>query len=648
MTGIKARAIYVWLIVTYAFCGVIYAPMTAEGQDHRGQQIATLVVRQPPVTVNGLPAANGMPLSSGDTVSTGSQPLAATAGGQTTLARVQFALGGSLDLDQNTTLQISDPSDQGFRQGARKYFYCLIHVNLLSGQLYYRGGRQSICLSDGKSEFIPESEFNLQVAPGQIDVLTVKEGHVSVLGVQSASVPAGAQASIAQSRIIGLQPVTPDQTFRIAAWRNWLGPNDSCGANTLLGYWNGLRSALAPYGISYGLQNQTELWGNLTGGFKKGVVADGLLTASLCIDLSRAVQWTGATIYASGLQIYGPEPTFKLVGALQLVSNIEAAYSTKLYDLWLEQMLFDGKLAVRFGQEGSNDEMMLAGYAGLFLNSSFGYPALLAIDLPSGGPNYPLASPFFRVNFSPNDEISLLGAIYTDDPAPPGTGDPQLRDRHGTAFRFDDHALSFTELWYSPAFLTNLNLPGTYKLGAWFATGPFADIRHDRIGLSLANPASDGIPAIHAGDYALYGIINQMFWHKPNTEGQGIGYFLQVMHAPEDRNLSDWFIEGGLNWKGPLPNRSHDEAGLAVTYAGIGAAARRYSQDLVFYSGLGSPYAQGEPIIEATYRARLTPWFKLQPDLQYVFGPGAGIPTPGHTTPLKNALVVGLRMTVNF
>jgi porin len=187
----------------------------------------------------------------------------------------------------------------------------------------------------------------------------------------------------------------------------------------------------------------------------------------------------------------------------------------------------------------------------------------------------------------------LIGAVYTEDPAPPGTGDPQLRDRHGTAFRLNDHALSFTELWYSPAFLASQNLPGTYKLGIWYATGSFADPLHDSDGLSLANPASNGIPLTRSGDYAIYWIVNQMLWHKPNTEAQGIGVFLQIMRAPDDRNLSDLFVEGGVTWKGPLPGRSHDQAGLALTYAGIGAAARHFSQDVVFYSGVGTPIRPG-------------------------------------------------------
>jgi porin len=430
--------------------------------------------------------------------------------------------------------------------------------------------------------------------------------------------------------------------------QSWLGPNDACSPNTLLGDWSGTRSSLADYGIGIGLQDQTELWANLAGGRKQGVKYDGLVTPSLCVDLDKAVQWKGATIFASGFQVYGPGPTVRLVGALQLISGLEAVPSTKLYDLWFEQQLFDGKVLLRFGQEGANDELMLAPYAGVFLNSSFGFPALLAIDLPSGGPNYPLASPFVRLIFSPTEQISLVEAVFTADPAPPGNGDPQLRDRHGTAFRLDDHTLSFTELWYSPASLASEGLAGTYKLGMWFATGPFADPLRDADGLSLANPASNGIPLTHSGDYALYAIANQMLWHKPDTEAQGIGVFLQIMHGPDDRNLNDLYIEGGINWKGPLAGRSHDVAGIALTYAGIGAAAHRYSQDVVFYSGLGTPYAQGEPIIEATYRARLTPWFKIQPDLQYVINPGARIPTTQSPAPLKNALVAGIRVTVDF
>jgi porin len=434
------------------------------------------------------------------------------------------------------------------------------------------------------------------------------------------------------------------------AAENWIGPNDTCASDMLLRDWAGLRSHLSQYGVTFGLTEQSEVWGNLTGGLKQGTAYDGLTTASLCIDLATATKgrWEGAHFFISGIQIHGIGPTPQLVGALQLVSSIEATPSTKLYDLWLEQQAFGGKFSLRFGQEGANDEFMITQYGALFLNSSFGFPALPALDLASGGPNYPLATPFVRVQFQPSGEITMLGAVYNGDPAPPGTGDAQLRDRHGTAFRLNDHTLSFAELQYSPAMLANFGQPGTYKFGMWIATGLFADPVDDSAGLPLASPAGTGVPLLHATDHAVYAVIDQMLWHKPNTEAQGLGLFVQVMHAPDDRNLSDFFVEGGLNWKGIIPGRSHDEAGLAVTHAGIGAAAVHFSNDVLFFTGLGAPYSPGETIVEATYRARLTPWLKLQPDLQYVVNPGAGIPSTESLVPLKNALVVGVRATVDF
>jgi porin len=71
--------------------------------------------------------------------------------------------------------------------------------------------------------------------------------------------------------------------------------------------------------------------------------------------------------------------------------------------LWIDQTLLDKKLSIRVGQEGANDEMMTTAYGAIFLNSSFGFPGMSASDLPSGGPNYPMAAPFARVLYNPAD-----------------------------------------------------------------------------------------------------------------------------------------------------------------------------------------------------------------------------------------------------
>jgi porin len=433
------------------------------------------------------------------------------------------------------------------------------------------------------------------------------------------------------------QPAEPSQA-----------PSGFWERSKLTGDWDGLRSKLEQAGVDFELQEQSELWANLFGGLNRGITYDGLTTPSLRLNLETLVGWSGATFFINAFQIHGRGPSANLVGNMQLVSNIEATRDTKLYDLWLEQVLLGGRVNIRLGQEGSNDEMMLVPDAALFLNSSFGFPALPASDLPSGGPNYPMATPFVRVRYRATDQITLVGAVYNGDPAPLGTGDPQLRDAGGTAFRVNAHALAFGEIWYV-ADKVLLGLPATYKLGAWYQTGHFADQVLDEFGIPLASPASDGIAARQDGhDYAVYGIVDQMVWRRPGTNDQGIGLFLQVMGAPGNRNLSNLAIEAGLNWKAPFAGRDNDALGLAVSYQDISPAARSFSRDVVFFTGTGSPYATNETVVEATYLYQVTPWWTLQPDAQYVINPGAGITTNASGKPLRNALIVGVRATITF
>ncbi len=176
---------------------------------------------------------------------------------------------------------------------------------------------------------------------------------------------------------------------------------------------------------------------------------DGLTTGSVSLDLDKLAGWSGATFFVSAYQIHGRGPSANLVGNLQLVSSLEATRDTKLYALWLQQSLMDGRLTFRIGQEGANDELMLSQYAALYLNSSFGFPALAAVDLPSGGANYPLATPFVRGQFKATDAVTLTAAVFNGDPAPDGPGDPQLRDRGGDAFRLNDHVFAVGEAWFS-------------------------------------------------------------------------------------------------------------------------------------------------------------------------------------------------------
>ena len=87
--------------------------------------------------------------------------------------------------------------------------------------------------------------------------------------------------------------------------------------------------------------------------------------------------------------------------------------------------------------------------------------------------------------------------------------------------------------------------------------------------------------------------------------------------------------------------------GSAVRSVG---SARRAARDAAFYTGAPMPIRHAETIVEATYQALIVPGFTVQPDVQYVVRPGAGIANPrdltGHR--VKNAAVFGARATVQY
>lgn len=408
------------------------------------------------------------------------------------------------------------------------------------------------------------------------------------------------------------------------------------------------RQQIKDLGIAISLHERSEVWADISGGGHRSVSYNGITVAKLDLDLAQLIGWSGGEFYTSAFDSHGHGPSRSFVGNQQLISNIEAAPSVKLYDLWLDQTLLDKKLSIRVGQEGANDEMMVTAYGGLFLNSSFGFPGMPASDLPSGGPNYPLATPFARALYTASDQITLIGGVYNGNPAPLGPGDPQLRDRNGTAFVFDEHMLGFGELWYSPNAKASANLPTTYKIGAWYSSDNFNDQRFDNIGSLLASPGSTGKPRNHVGDWGIYGIVDQMVWQQSAAKDRGIGVFLQLMGGPSDRNLSNFFAEGGMNWFGPFYRRPNDIVGLAVSYLGISPVARAFSSDLVAFGRAASTYRSNETVIEATYAAPVTDWLTLQPDIQYVLNPNAGIPNNFANTPLPNALVIGMRATIRL
>lgn len=411
--------------------------------------------------------------------------------------------------------------------------------------------------------------------------------------------------------------------------------------DTLLGDLGGVWSRLEDTGIVLKAQETSEVLGNVTGGIRQGAIYEGSTLATLSIDTERFLGFGGGTFTVSGLQIHGKGLSANNLDNLNVASSIEAKPSTRLFELWYEQSILSGRTSIRIGQQAADQEFSVSQYGALFLNSGFGWATLTANDLPSGGPAYPFATPGVRLKIQPSDELAVLVGLYNGDPADNGSG---------TSFRVDNGAFLIGEVQYSiNSSEDDAGLPGTYKVGAWYNSNSFPDQRFGAGGKSLANPESDDVPLLHRGDWGIYALADQMIYRVPGTKDQGLGLFGRIMVAPSDRNEISFYFNAGATYKGLVTGRPDDTAGIGVIYARIGNAARNLDEDTVAFSGAARPIRDAETVFEVTYQAQITPWWALQPDFQYVFSPGGGIPDPSERSKrIGDAAVLGLRTTITF
>ena len=432
--------------------------------------------------------------------------------------------------------------------------------------------------------------------------------------------------------------------------------------------WSGYRAKLEQEGLKFTFTYFGDAFANPAGGIKQGFGYDGRFGTIIDADLQKLLGWAGATFHASIHQIHGTEFSGQNLDNLMTVSGIEAPPSTRLFNLWVAQDI-DRQMNVRVGQITAAQEFLVSQNANLFVNSTFGWPVLSAQDLPSGGPAYPEATPGVRVQFKPNDNVTVLAAIFNGDPAGPGAGNPVQRDPFGLAFRVADPPFLIAELDYSygqgqargnpnqegantPALAvggSTSDLPGTIKVGAWLHTGKFSDQQFNSQGTSLA--ASGGSPLEYSGDYAIYGVLDQTLWTAPDKDNGTLGLFLRGVVAPEDRNMIDRYIDGGLTYKGLISSRPDDTLGLAFAYGHISSDAAAYDAEIDAITGHAFPVRDFEAAIELTYQWVLRDGWYIQPNLQYIIHPGGFIANPaepGTTSAILNAVVVGTRLVAHF
>ncbi len=373
----------------------------------------------------------------------------------------------------------------------------------------------------------------------------------------------------------------------------------------------------SPYQLR--LQYTGEAWRN-DGGTKTGNDYMSNYLAILKIDTGKAFGWTGGQFVVSGFYTNGQSLNDTYVGAAQQASRPIDVYSPNLLRLY--QAYYDQKLGntdIRIGVMDLETEFGITRPMDVFLNAAYAWTQTLDISGRSGlnGPStYPNTALGGRIRQTINDQWSVQLAVVdglADGPQiTPGVPPQSNSINFGNA----TGALAIAEVDYTPFARTKI------MAGYWIYTG--------LLNLNSANPYLRNAPQSRDSNGAYIGGATRLYTIK---DARGLDAFVNFGIADSTVNFTDRSVNAGLTWTGLFDVRPADKIGL-----GVGVIHATQSSRTIL-SSIGFAGSEYETNFELTYRARLSDWLTVQPDIQYIMHPEFAMPTSGK---VKNALVFGL------
>jgi porin len=328
---------------------------------------------------------------------------------------------------------------------------------------------------------------------------------------------------------------------------------------------------------------------NFSGGIKTGREYMGLIDFAVQLNTNALKLWPGGKFYVQVENTHGNSASARLIGDLQVVSNIDNGDYTYLYMAWYEQTL--GRMDVTMGVHDLNSEFHISDYAGAYINSSFGIMPSASLNIPV--PIFPKNALGLILKYDFSDALTFQTAVYDGDP---GSLDDDPHNLDLTIDVKNQGILSISEFHYK-----NEHTEGIYKIGFQYHTAKFMDFRD----------SSD-----RQGDFGIYTIIDQ-----PVLANAGV--FLQLGIAPKSYNLNPLYIGSGINFQDIM--KEGDVLGVAFACATISDVL----QDM----------KSNETVFEFTYHFPVTDNISVQPDIQYIINPGA---VPGY----DNAFVGLIRLCI--
>ncbi len=348
-----------------------------------------------------------------------------------------------------------------------------------------------------------------------------------------------------------------------------------------------------PSGITLRLQYTGEAAYNAIGGIHNGATYMNQILGQLHVDTDRAFGWTGGNFVLEAFYANADSLDTQYVGAAQDPSLIDTSGVAmfRVYQAYYKQDI--GNTNLLFGIYDPETEFGVTKPMDVFFNGAYAWTFTLDSSGLNGPSTYPDTSLAFRIRQKFGDQWSAQAAILDgvpDSPKYPNINAVNINNTNG--------ALLLAELDYVPTRTSKV------MAGFWDYTGKFPALNQiDANGMQRQVYGSTG--GYIGGATRLYS----------QTAKRGLDAFANVGIASSSVQQIDRSLNVGLTYTGLLDTRPYDKLGFAVGLVRAGSPYR----DTQIASGTG--VETYETNFELTYRAPITRWLTIQPDIQYWINP---------------------------
>ncbi len=395
--------------------------------------------------------------------------------------------------------------------------------------------------------------------------------------------------------------------------------------DTLTGDWGGSRTQAAKNGFLWEGALKADALRN-RGAQRNGSRTVTHLDLKLKMDLEKAAGWEGGSAMINVIGDFGRglnNANTTYVGNQMGVTNIEIGNpsTTRLFQAWVQQSLFDDKLAVLAGIYPIDSEFFTVDSAGVFLGPQYGTPADLAQTRNGTGPSIFNNAGFgLRARWNIAPTLYAMGAVLDGIP-----NDPARPKRTAVRFARGDGSFHIGEIGWTPE-ADNDKFKGHAKaaLGLW----GYSAKANDQIDVDAAGSA---IPRRMRGGYVLG---ERTLLRLGGEEERFLTGFARYTWGDGDSTALHNSLNLGVHLKGPLASRPDDIIGLAWTRGGLSSKWRRAE-----LANNGNATHRSEDVTELTYRYAVTPYLAIQPNYQRISHPGGIVGRP-------DAKVIGARLEV--